>query len=157
RWDGVAAIKFVSDDETNWLELESGIQVRFASDGTYRTGQFWQIPARTATAQSPSGQIEGPQDNQGDPVALPPQGIKHQFCRLGIVSVKSDGSLEFTDCRCLYPVLTDPQLELLGGDGQEVMPDLTQPANLVSLPQPIAVYVRNLQCAETGAKLRFKV
>jgi Family of unknown function (DUF6519) len=157
RWEGVAAVKFVADADTNWLPLESGVQVRFAN-GSYRTGHFWPIPARTATAQSPSGEIEWPED-KSNRLALAPRGITHHFCRLGIVSVNTDGSIHATDCRCLYSPLTHPQLQLIGGDGQEVMPDLTPPNQnrLVPLPQPISVYVRNLQCTGTKLKLRFTV
>lgn len=149
RWEGRAAVG------TDWLPLENGVQVKFA-DGDYRTGHYWLIPARTATAGSPSGEIEWPLDATSNPIALPPKGVAHHFCRLGIVTVSS-GTIDFTDCRCLYSPLTHPQLLPIGGDGQEVMPDLTQPSNLVSLPQPISVYVRNLQCDEAAVKLRFKV
>ena len=89
RWEGVAAVKYIApeDGDTNWLPLESGVQVRFASGGDYRTGQYWQIPARTATAQSASGDIEWPVDENKNRIALPPRGITHHFCRLGIVTV----------------------------------------------------------------------
>src|SRR5207244_1890416 len=136
--------------------LESGVQVRFASDGDYRAGQYWQIPARTATAQSPSGEIEWPRDNQGDPVALPPQGITHHFCRLGVVSVNSDRWVESTDCRCLWPALTSvPRLFYVGGDGQEVMPDLSATSSYCKLPQPLVVGVANAQCLEQPLIVQF--
>src|SRR5439155_18814030 len=61
-----------------------------------------------------------------EPAPLPPQGITHHFCRLGIISVNSDGAVESTDCRCLWPALTSvPRLFYVSGDGQEVMPDVT--------------------------------
>jgi Family of unknown function (DUF6519) len=57
RWDQSGA----SADSTGvplsantWLTLENGIQVNF-TPGTYQSGDFWTIPARTA-----SGQIEWP-------------------------------------------------------------------------------------------------
>ena len=36
-------------EEGRWLPLEDGVEVYFAAGGTYRTGDFWLIPARTAT------------------------------------------------------------------------------------------------------------
>src|SRR5205085_643293 len=52
RWDQTGAsgtadgIAMTAD----WLDLEDGIQVQFA-EGTYRAGDYWLIPARTATAE----------------------------------------------------------------------------------------------------------
>ncbi|MDA4121769.1 MAG: DUF6519 domain-containing protein [Thaumarchaeota archaeon] len=39
----------VPTDNDGYIELEDGVEVKFA-DGTYRTGDYWLIPARTATA-----------------------------------------------------------------------------------------------------------
>jgi hypothetical protein len=157
RWEGLAAVKFVTDANTNWLPLESGIEVRFAN-GSYRTGHFWQIPARAATAQATAGDIEWPGDN-ANRLALAPRGITHHFCRLGIVTVKADGSIDSTDCRCLWPALTAvPRLFYVSGDGQEVMPDLTNTTGLrYPLPQPLIVGLGNGQCAPEGTKVRFAV
>ena len=80
RWEGVASV------QPGWLPLESGVQVNFDPNGDYRTGQYWQIPARAATAQSPAGEIEWQMDTTGNPAALPAFGIKHHLCRLGIVA-----------------------------------------------------------------------
>ncbi|MGH9880194.1 MAG: DUF6519 domain-containing protein, partial [Pyrinomonadaceae bacterium] len=43
------------NDDANWMDLEDGIQIRFADGGEYRTGDYWLIPARVAT-----GNIEWP-------------------------------------------------------------------------------------------------
>jgi hypothetical protein len=40
----------VSLVEGSWLDLEHGIQVCFNEEGSYRSGDYWLIPARTATA-----------------------------------------------------------------------------------------------------------
>ncbi|SYX83997.1 DUF6519 domain-containing protein [Paenibacillus alvei] len=74
RWDGTGNV--TSGD---WIALEDGIQIRFAA-GNYKTGDYWLIPARTA-----SGQIEWPSDSDGAPLAQPPEGIKHHYSRLAIV------------------------------------------------------------------------
>jgi hypothetical protein len=157
RWEGVAAVKFVADPNTNWLPLESGVQVRFAN-GSYLTGHFWQIPARTATAQSPGGEIEWPVD-KSNRLALAPRGITHHFCRLGIVTVNDDNSIDSTDCRCLWPALTTvPRLFYVSGDGQEVMPEPISPINVYKLPQPLIAGVANPHCLKYGPlAVRFKV
>jgi hypothetical protein len=164
RWEGVGAVKYVGDPATNWLPLESGVQVKFAPNGDYRTGQYWQIPARTATAQSPAGDIEWQMDATGHRAALPAFGIKHHLCRLGIVTPLFDGSVEATDCRCLWPALTNvPRLFYVSGDGQEVMPTTSgdplgfNSSNFFKLPQPLIVGLGNGQCAPPGTKVRFSV
>src|SRR5205823_5129384 len=102
--------------------------------------------------------IEWPQDNQGDSVALPPQGITHHFCRLGIVTVNPLASVEFIDCRCLWPALTNvPRLFYVSGDGQETMPDLTASEGLYKLPQPLIVGVANAQCLKEPLTIGFVV
>lgn len=104
RWDqqgstadlnGVPAI-------AGWINLEDGIQVKF-SPGTFKPGDYWLIPARTAT-----GEVEWP------PYAIPnlypveqrPLGIKHAYSKLALLKV-NDGSAVLEDCRSLFPSLTD--------------------------------------------------
>src|SRR5262249_4429611 len=95
RWEGVAAVKYVTPEssDSNWLALENGVQIRFARNGDYRTGHYWQIPARTASAGSPNGKIEWPLDKVGEPIPLNPFGITHYLCKLGIVTVANNGSV----------------------------------------------------------------
>ena len=56
------------------IPLENGIHVTFA-DGDYRTGDYWQIPARTDPAS-----VEWPGGPEPDP--LPPRTIEHHRCPL---------------------------------------------------------------------------
>jgi Family of unknown function (DUF6519) len=157
RWEGVGPVTSVSDPSTDWSLLESGVQVRFVADGDYRTGQYWQIPARTATAQSSSG-IEWPLDSSGNPVALAPKGITHHFCRLGVVEVGEKGEISSTDCRCLYPALTAvPRLYYVGGGGQEVSTDAPATNGFYKLPRPLVVGVANAQCLEKPLTVGFAV
>jgi hypothetical protein len=61
RWDGVTEMKpaAIANPNTGWEELaQDGIEVKFAP-GSYRIGDYWLIPARTATAA-----IEWPQEKQ---------------------------------------------------------------------------------------------
>jgi uncharacterized protein DUF6519 len=104
RWDSAGATT-VAIPGTNggWLPLESGIEVLF-SNGTYKTGDYWLIPARTAKAD-----IEWPPFAWPNvaPVAQPREGIVHHYCRLATVQV-SNGKLQVTnDCRALFPPLTE--------------------------------------------------
>jgi hypothetical protein len=153
RWEGVASVQ-----PGSWLPLESGVQVKFAPNGDYRTGQYWQIPARTATAQAPAGDIEWPVDSAGNRAALPAFGIKHHLCRLGIVTALFHGSVEATDCRCLWPALTAvPRLFYVSGDGQEVMPAPPSMNNLYKLAHPLIVGVANAQCLKQPLLVHFYV
>jgi hypothetical protein len=92
-----------------WLSLEDGVQIQFQPPDSgqppthYRTGDYWLIPARTAT-----GDVEWPretdQDVQGNtlivPLARPPAGIDHHYARLAIISVAENGAVTTTsDCR----------------------------------------------------------
>lgn len=98
--------------DNNWLKLEDGIQIQFVkppvngSDETaaYRSGDYWLIPARTAT-----GDIVWSLDASGNPQAQPPNGIEHHYAPLGIIAA---GKLQ-SDCRCaLEPVSVCPAAKL---------------------------------------------
>lgn len=108
-----------------WLNLEDGVQIRFQPAdpvpsasappnppvNQYLTGDYWLIPARTAT-----GDVEWPKvtdahgipetDAQGNiiPVALPPHGITHYYAPLAVIQVNANGvvSPPFTDCRTSF-------------------------------------------------------
>jgi hypothetical protein len=123
RWDHVAQDLVqggteLGDDnallleEGRWLTLEDGIQVYFepASGGEgsgdqeshcYRSGDYWLIPARTAT-----GDVEWPEepDEQGRPVPAvrPPRGVEHHYAPLAIISVTGSQVQVLADCRCRF-------------------------------------------------------
>jgi hypothetical protein len=79
-----------------WLTLEDGVQIQFQPPGQganqYRTGDYWLIPARTAT-----GDVEWPRekDSEGDllPIALPPHGVEHHYAPLAIITMQSAGNV----------------------------------------------------------------
>jgi hypothetical protein len=71
------AAKIVEGD--TWLNLEDGVQIQFQTGGTYRTGDYWLIPARTET-----GDVEWP-GPPIDPQALPPHGVEHHYAPLALV------------------------------------------------------------------------
>jgi uncharacterized protein DUF6519 len=76
--------------EDGWLTLEDGVQIQF-QPGPYRPGDYWLIPARTAT-----GDVEWPGTPQ-DPAAVPPHGVEHHFAPLALV--KSAATTGLTDLR----------------------------------------------------------
>ena len=159
RWDGIGAVNTNSTStDSGYLDIEDGVQIRFGM-GNYSTGDYWMVPARTATADARSGKIEWPQDENNAPVALLPIGIHHHYCPLGLLSFENNaGFALLDDCRHLFPPVTELiSLFYVSGDGQEVMPDLTQPALLVPLPQSLVVGVANGSWPVKGAKVRFHV
>ncbi len=109
-------------EEDKWIELEDGILIQFVSpanisgtgpayaesteriippDASYRTGDYWLIPARVAT-----GNVEWPVGPDGLPKELPPHGIKHHYAPLASLS-QSSGKLTATPRgRCIYDLLS---------------------------------------------------
>jgi hypothetical protein len=148
RWDGVGAVKFhPSAAEDHFLDLESGVQVRFFA-GTYKTGDYWTIPARTATADAQSGNVEWPQ-SAGAPLPLSPSGIQHHYCRVAMMHWDGTGFDVVEDCRNLFPPITElTSLFYVGGDGQEAMPN-------DPLPQLLQVGVFNGRWPVAGAHVSF--
>jgi hypothetical protein len=66
--------------EGEWLHLEDGVEVYFAQGATYRTGDHWIIPARTAT-----GGVQWPADPARRPLLQAPAGIARHFAPLALV------------------------------------------------------------------------
>jgi hypothetical protein len=88
------------DKPETWLTLEQGIQISFtkAKSGKqhwYRSGDYWLIPARTAT-----GDVEWPGE-VGKPDPLPPHGVEHHYAPLALIRVGGDGKVATNgnDCR----------------------------------------------------------
>jgi len=159
RWEGVRGVVVSSSSPNDALPLEYGIIVRFDPDGEYRRGHYWQIPARTATATSPNGDVQWPRSATNERVARPPLGIEHHICRLGTLKVVDGTAATATDCRCLFPSVTGlPRIFYVSGDGQEVMPDVTRPADaLFKLPFPLVVGIPNAQCLDRDVEVQFEV
>jgi len=93
----------VSVHEGDWIELEDGVQIFFEPGGTYTSGDYWLIPARAII-----GDVIWLRDDSGDALLELPLGITHHYCRLALLRLLSDGwSEEITDCRPVFPPLTD--------------------------------------------------
>ncbi|MEM1053957.1 MAG: DUF6519 domain-containing protein [Bacteroidota bacterium] len=143
RWNGVFS------GSSSVEPLEDGVQVELRGDSrtlsrTYRTGDYWTIPARTNT-----GTIEWTKKNDG---WAPAEGIRHRYCRLGLVT-RGDGwePERLSDCRWLFPPVTGlTRLSYVGGDGQEGVPGET-------LDIPLQVGVANGSYPVEGATVEFRV
>ncbi|MGP3981990.1 DUF6519 domain-containing protein [Streptomyces sp. KR80] len=70
----------VKVEEGRWLALEDGVEVYFAAEGTYRSGDYWLIPARTAT-----GGVEWPVNAARKPLLQAPLGIQVHYAPLAWV------------------------------------------------------------------------
>ena len=102
RWESAGALPLNNaPDAEGFSPLEYGVQARFAA-GTYRTGDYWMIPARTAT-----GDVEWPRDGAtNEPLLQPRHGLYHHFARLALLSFDGAAWSLRQDCRELFPPLT---------------------------------------------------
>lgn len=95
-------------EEGEWLPLEDGVEVYFAKGGTYRTGDHWIIPARTAT-----GSVEWPADPARRPLLQAPVGIARHFAPLALVKGEAgavDLRLAFTPLASSIPAADEATL-----------------------------------------------
>jgi len=88
----VVEVQGQSEDETDWITLEDGVQIQFQSQdpktpAVYRPGDYWLIPARVIT-----GDVEWPKKQDGTHKFLPPHGVEHHFAGLAGVTRSSDGT-----------------------------------------------------------------
>ncbi|MFI1393612.1 DUF6519 domain-containing protein [Streptomyces sp. NPDC020681] len=67
-------------EEGGWLPLEDGVFVYFEAGKTYRSGDFWLVPARTAT-----GNVEWPTDAARRPLLQAPAGNQVHYAPLAWV------------------------------------------------------------------------
>ena len=96
-WRMTAAALIIEGSDGGWLSLEDGVQIQFQPGPPahmYRTGDYWLIPARTATADV-DWPTEPAKDGSGNPVtvpiALPPAGVQHHYAPLALVTVDANG------------------------------------------------------------------
>jgi hypothetical protein len=98
RWDSPGA---VTVDLDTWVTLEDGVQIRFPAGGTFRRGDYWLVPARTAV-----GDVVWDKDSGGHPVERRPDGVSHAWGKVGLVTVPANGEASVVDCRDRFPSLT---------------------------------------------------
>lgn len=103
RWDQETGS--IPVQEGRWLDLEDGVQVYFEPGGTYRTGDYWIIPARTATGNVLWPTEAGP-DGAASPQPVPPEGIAHHYAPLARIKLDGNGRVScLEDCRCSFTPL----------------------------------------------------
>jgi hypothetical protein len=114
-WDYVAGVikekEFANRDAPDalWLPLEDGIEIQFlkpstgTAENSYRTGDYWLIPARVAT-----GNIEWPDAPDGNPAPMPPHGVYHHYAPLATLTWNgSTWTDDKEDLRCEFPPLNN--------------------------------------------------
>ncbi|HEY1247417.1 MAG TPA: DUF6519 domain-containing protein, partial [Nitrososphaera sp.] len=94
RWDSIGTVnQGVSTQNEGYIDLEHDIQIKFGksdssdskvSPAIFTTGAYWLIEARRTDELKI---IEWPVDEVGKPVALQPEGIKHHYTKLALLSV----------------------------------------------------------------------
>ena len=141
--------------------LEGGVQVQFSA-GTYQAGDYWLIPARTATSIQ-QGYVEWPVDTSSNAVPQPPAGIRHHYAQLGLVEFTAPGTFGGlgtaaapTDCRLPFLPLTD----LMPAQSLSPCTFVVQPGP--GWEQPILTYFGNApvisgQAARLDAEICFPV
>lgn len=106
RWDSPGEIPVtVPTTNDGWIELEDGIEVKFQANGFYKSGDYWLIPARTAT-----GGINWPtkkvKDENGNLVTVPeelrPRSVQHYYAPIAIIAESRNGRPEVHDCRLKF-------------------------------------------------------
>ncbi len=86
----------------SWLDLENGIQVQFAP-GHFESGDYWLLPARTAT-----GQIEWPPCGSDGAAFQPPHRTEVYLAPLACIHWDAKKQLpKIDDCRRSFPPLTE--------------------------------------------------
>lgn len=77
-----------------WQDLEEGIELCFEGDGAYATGDYWWMPSRQLAQD-----VEWPRGEEDDePLALPPAGVRHYLAPLALVR-RDNGGFRVTDLR----------------------------------------------------------
>lgn len=117
RWDSAGDTP-ISIPATNggFVALEDGVEVKFEA-GTYRTGDYWLVPARTVTG------------NVDWPFATPqrPAGVAHAYARLAVLTLAGN-ALGTQDCRSIFAPIAEvpPALHITGLNwvNDDVMPQL---------------------------------
>lgn len=86
RWDGPPIpirLRDPGKPKAHWIDLADGIQVQFSYEegfhGGFRAGDYWLIPARTAT-----GDVVWPRDENEDPLPRGPHGVDHHYAPLAV-------------------------------------------------------------------------
>ncbi len=103
----------------NWIELEQGIYIQFDSESTYKTGDYWLIPARAYIKD-----IDWPY--AAEPIKQRSLGIKHHYSPLALLKYNNGTFTLPRDYRPTFPSLVN----CLDKTGDTMTGDLEIQANL---------------------------
>ncbi|KZL49160.1 hypothetical protein A2T98_14185 [Nodularia spumigena CENA596] len=105
----------------DWIELEQGIYIQFDAESTYKTGDYWLIPARAYTKD-----IDWPYDDKEQPIKQRSPGIKHHYSPLALLEYRNGNFTHLRDYRPTFPSL----INALDKTGDTMTGDLEIQANL---------------------------
>ncbi len=163
RWDQTASATAqlssgaVPVTEGQPIDLEQGVQVYFEPQqqgAYYNTGDYWLIPARTATSASQPTVI-WPVDATNTPLPQSPNGITHHYAPLAVASLNNYGVWSVgCDCRSTFaPMSTPAGVQVLSatiGEGTPLTPFMVvSPIDLIdgiaiTFDQPISQQALNV-------------
>ncbi|MDB9341161.1 MULTISPECIES: DUF6519 domain-containing protein [Cyanophyceae] len=106
---------------SDWMELEQGIYIQFDAESTYKTGDYWLIPARAYTKD-----IDWPYDDKEQPIKQRSPGIKHHYSPLALLKYRNGNFTHLRDYRPTFPSL----INALDKTGDTMTGDLEIQANL---------------------------
>lgn len=139
-----------------WLDLSDasgsdGIQVRFGTGRSWRSGDHWLVAARTAILPGTTDRhVDWPQDAGGNPLPLPARGPIHRVARLGFAT-RTGGTWGAVQCHEEFAPLTDLiSFSGRGGDGQHAPPGHW-------LVAPLRVGASHGSIPLTGREVRFRL
>jgi hypothetical protein len=91
------------DGNATW-HLEDGVFIEFCqpSESAFRSGDYWLIPARTAT-----GDVEWPGPAR-EPAPLAPRGVAHHYAPLAVLTSLDRRVTVEADCRLTFELLARP-------------------------------------------------
>jgi hypothetical protein len=143
RWNTVSAtgarVVEVPAVNDGYLDIEDGVQVKFV-EGTYASGDYWLIPARSAL-----GSVEWSTD------FVPAHGPTHRYAALAVVDYDGSTLAVVADLRARFPSATElAGLFPIGGNAQQATLGQT-------LPLPLEVGVASGKWPVAGAAVRFEV
>jgi hypothetical protein len=141
RWDGRGTVAASTP-----TELEDGIQVEF-DGGTFASGDYWLIPARTLT-----GKVEWPRNGGGTPAPVfeGRHGPAHHYCLLAVVDFAGGVFADPLDCRDLFPPLT----AIAASDVSYDPARCTNLAGASTVQQAIDILCRGAGGAEPGIRIQ---
>jgi hypothetical protein len=152
RWESPPLPVQVPAGNAGFIVLEDGVEIKFSAAGSFRTGDYWTIPARVETAAAAAGLL------WPAGVDRPPMGVRHHYAHLAIATFDGNNWTSLQDCRPRFvPVNEDIGLFYLGGDGQVAPVRDLDPTKRFLLPQPLTVGVSIGQQPLAGANVLFEV